>query len=384
VKTKEPRYGAGQGQGVNVVMANGVFGRLGVTLSEVFMRHHVCAAVIGLLAGAILLPVSQSHAASADPTGYWMKPDAERESKIYVFKCGSGKRQLCAKIAWLKNPLDSKGRPLHDVRNENTSLRGRQIVGLQIFNGLTPTAPSTWSGKIYNPEDGRTYSATLTVLSQKRIHLRGCKAWLLCGERQWFRTAAPPPETPAEPAEGTEQIEASVTPGTAPKAASAEPALPGEATPIAMVFATPAEPPEDFVARQGYRFLAVIDAPEMATRFNGENVSSIFRMTKPVATAAVPAKAQPAAPKPAARPRPVTTAVADPAPATKPAEQSAPAPQDGTADEAGAIGADGLPVEAAEGVEESVPLTRRERRLLRRQQREQEREARDAGLPWIE
>jgi len=59
------------------------------------MRHHVCAAVIGLLAGAILVPVSQSHAASADPSGYWKKPDAERESKIYVFKCGAGKSNTC-------------------------------------------------------------------------------------------------------------------------------------------------------------------------------------------------------------------------------------------------------------------------------------------------
>jgi len=349
------------------------------------MRHDVCAAVIGLLAGSILLPVSQSHAASADPTGYWMKPDAERESKIYVFKCGTGKRLLCAKIAWLKNPIDSKGGPLHDVRNENPSLRGREIVGLPIFRGLTPSAPSTWTGSIYNPEDGRTYSATLTVLSQKRIHLRGCKAWLLCGERQWFRTAPPPPETPAEPAEGTEQIEASVTPEAAPKSASAEPGLPGQATPATLEFATPAEPPADIDARYGYRFLTISSAPDMATRFNGENVSSIFLMTKPVATAVVPAKAQPAARKPVARLAPVTTAVADPAPATKPAEQRAPAPQDAAAAaaEADPESVDGLPTEAAEAEIESAPLTRRQRRLLRRQQRELER-ARESGLPWIE
>ena len=55
------------------------------------MRHHASAAVIGLLTAAIFAPVSQSHAASADPTGYWMKPDAERESKIHVFKCGNNK-----------------------------------------------------------------------------------------------------------------------------------------------------------------------------------------------------------------------------------------------------------------------------------------------------
>ena len=174
------------------------------------MQHHACAAVIGLLTAAFLAPVSPSHAASADPTGYWIKPDAERESKIHVFKCGKGRSQLCAKIAWLKDPNDSKGRPLHDIRNQDPSQRGRPIVGLALFTGLTPSAPSTWTGKIYNPEDGHTYSATLTVVSRKQILLKGCKAWLLCGERQWLRTTAPEEVKPPVPAEGTEQIEASV------------------------------------------------------------------------------------------------------------------------------------------------------------------------------
>ena len=127
------------------------------------MRHQAFAAAIGIATAALLAPSSQSLAASADPTGYWMKPDAERESKIQVFKCGAGKKLLCAKIAWLKDPKDSKGKPLHDIRNEDPSMRGRSIVGLTIFNGMTPSAPSTWTGKIYNPEDGHTYSATLTV-----------------------------------------------------------------------------------------------------------------------------------------------------------------------------------------------------------------------------
>ncbi len=152
------------------------------------MRHHAFAAAMGVLTAAILAPCSQSQAASADPTGYWYKPDAERESKIQVFKCGRARSQLCAKIAWLKDPNDSKGQPLHDIRNEDPSMRGRSIVGLTIFTGLTPSAPATWTGKIYNPEDGHTYSATLTVLSRKEIKLRGCKAWLLCGEKQWLRT----------------------------------------------------------------------------------------------------------------------------------------------------------------------------------------------------
>ena len=86
----------------------GVADANGAIYTEVLiMRHQAFAAAIGIATAALLAPSSQSLAASADPTGYWMKPDAERESKIQVFKCGAGKKLLCAKIAWLKDPKDS-------------------------------------------------------------------------------------------------------------------------------------------------------------------------------------------------------------------------------------------------------------------------------------
>ena len=150
------------------------------------MRHQ-CAAVIGLLTAALFAPVSPAHAASADPTGYWMKPDAERESKIEVFKCGKKKTNLCAKIAWLKEPNDSKGQPLHDVRNENPAMRGRPIMGLPIFTDLVPSAPSTWNGKIYNPEDGNVYAGSVEVLRADAIRLKGCVLYVLCQDQEWER-----------------------------------------------------------------------------------------------------------------------------------------------------------------------------------------------------
>ena len=400
------------------------------------MRHHAFAAAMGLLTAALLAPSSQSQAASADPTGYWMKPDAERESKIQVFKCGQRKNLLCAKIIWLKEPSDSRGRPLHDVRNEDPSMRDRPIVGLAIFTGLAPSAPSTWTGKIYNPEDGHTYAATLTVVSRRQILLRGCKAWLLCGEKQWLRTAAPEEIAPAAPAEGTQQIEASVTPSSPPSAPSAAesvaaaevvaapsieaaaseapsvPAPQGEmqamaepqesaepqstkASPKPAVLVTeeivvPAAPPAEYNARRGYGFLNVSVGPETAARLSGENVSSMFVMTKPIATEAVaPISGEPAAhavPLPEqklkAKPKPIATAAAKPAPNTatpaKPSEQGAPAPQDGDTAQADVDGAEASQAATAEAaMVEEPPLTRRQKRALRRQQEDEE------FLPWL-
>jgi hypothetical protein len=356
-----------------------------------------------------------------------------------VFKCGTGKKLLCAKIAWLKEPNDSKGQPLHDIRNENPAQRGRQIVGLAIFTGLTPSAPSTWTGKIYNPEDGHTYSATLTVLSRKQILLRGCKAWLLCGEKQWLRTSAPPEEV-----KPTEQIEASAEPTSPPSRPDVEPAAaiaaaaPAEtpsaapapqaealalagpqtspapqavpapqseavvtkASLVTQQVAAPVPPPAEVNARDGYGFLNVSAGHDTAARLSGENVSSMFAMTEPIPADAAPAASDQAitnaavqseqpvpapAPKPKAKPTPVVTAAAaKPAPkaatAAKPAGQAAPAPQEAEAAPASADAAETPPAETAEAaMTEPVPLTRRQRRLLRKQQEQ----GQEPFLPWL-
>ncbi len=434
------------------------------------MRHHAFAAAMGLVTAAILAPGSSSQAATADPTGYWYKPDAERESKIQVFKCG--KSQLCAKIIWLKDPNDSKGKPLHDIRNENPSMHDRPIVGLTLFSGMAPSAPATWTGQIYNPEDGHTYAATLTMLSRTEIKLRGCKAWLLCGEKQWLRTSAPPAAVPATTPEGTQQIEASATPAqpkpaaavaaatpaAAPKAevaaatpapkaevaavtpsmdaatdqaaamtaapaptreAAADPAPQAEETasnqptaePVALVSPAPQAGAGD--AQKGYGFLNASATSDTAAQYSGDNVTSMFKMTSPVATgtvpassAAVPAPAAPAQETAAATPAPAATAAhpaaieasagGDPVPAPdqKPkakthvaavkstakastgattGEQGAPAPEDGAVAQA-----DVDPQSAELDTAVAEPLTRRQRRLLRKQQEQQE-----PFLPWL-
>jgi uncharacterized protein (DUF2147 family) len=410
------------------------------------MRHHAFAAAMGVLTAAVLAPCSPSHAAGLDPTGYWYKPDAERESKIQVFKCGPSKTQLCAKIAWLKDPNDSKGRPLHDIRNEAPSMRDRPIVGLSIFAGLAPSEPGTWTGKIYNPEDGHTYSATLTVLSRKEIKLRGCKAWLLCGEKQWLRTSAPPPDViePAVPVEGGQQIEASATPPAspdaqpkveavaaadtpAPSAQATASAVPNDAAPLpqenvqamaapeapveqstdvppkpeAMPVQQVAEPtpaPIEYNGRSGYGFLNVSSSPADTTRLSGEDVSSMMVMTAPLATDAVaPAAAAPTHPatrsvqpvpvpdqKPTVKPKPIATAAVKPTPTPKPAPDAKPTeqtlPQEATAEQVdpAAEAATTQSAEADAAMIDESQLTRRQRRLLRRQQQHE-----GNLLPWL-
>ena len=381
------------------------------------MKHHAFAAM-GLLTAALFVPGAPSHAASADPTGFWVKPGSERNAKIEVRKCGKG---LCAKIAWVEDPNDSKGRPLRDVRNENPSLRGRSIVGLPLFSGLAPSAHGVWTGKIYNPEDGNTYSVTLTVVSRQQLKLKGCKGWVMCGERMWLRTSPPPAAPKPE-----ETIEASVKPDAdkaeAPsvaeaKAESPAPTVQAAAAPAkapapmglaeetemnagAAPQALPAPMSPEQHARSGYRILNASMTPETASRYSGDSVPSMFVMTKPVGTHAVaPAAAAPAAAPatqaavqkeasvPALKPKPKpsiqASAAGKPAGEAKPVRQAAPAPQEPQQDPDGVAETETetapLPNQQAASAETmSPPLTRRQKRVLRRQQMGQQ-----PLFPWL-
>jgi uncharacterized protein (DUF2147 family) len=171
------------------------------------MKHRTIAPALGALAALILAAGVPSYASAADPSGIWAKDDGS--AKMEVKKCGRG---ICSKIVWLRDPNDSRGRPLHDARNENVSMRDRPIIGLSLFSNMVPTEANAWVGNVYNPEEGKIYtSVKVTLVSHNQIVLKGCKAWLLCGEKTWLRSKLLPTETspeepievkaPAEPAE---------------------------------------------------------------------------------------------------------------------------------------------------------------------------------------
>jgi len=326
------------------------------------MKHHALTAAAGLLIAAVLVPTGHVQAASADPTGIWRKAQqGERPGKIEVFRCGSGKRYLCAKIVWLQDPNDSQGRPLHDVRNENPSMRDRPILGLPIINGLAPAGPNVWKGNIYNPEDGNTYSATLTLVSRNQINLKGCKAWLLCGERTWLRTSLPKPEP--EP-----QIEAKAEPEAVVQPAAVEKNPLSDAEMLTPAVQSSTSP--------GYRFLNTSSTAQTSIGFSGENVPSMFAMTTPIAVEDEPVAPAAAAPKPQ-----TVQANSATTPRSYPAEAAATARgADLPADASGDPAADDLAAAETESAEtqfaEESQLTRRQRRLLRRQRQNQ------GLLPW--
>ena len=176
------------------------------------MEDRVLAPAFVLLA-AVLAISSPSKASAADPSGIWAKDDGS--AKVEIKKCGRG---LCGSVVWLRTPNNSRGKPLRDVRNENASLHGRPIIGLPLFSNMRLTAPNTWVGNVYNPVEGRIYTdVKLTLVSSRQIVLRGCRTWLMCGEKTWTRSILPADATPPQLIEVKAPAEPGPTEKTEPK-----------------------------------------------------------------------------------------------------------------------------------------------------------------------
>lgn len=111
-----------------------------------------------------------------DAFGLWLNP--ENKSNVELYKCGSN---LCAKIT--KNPDGQKT----DDKNPDPAKRKRPIVGLVIMQDGKKTGPAKWSGSLYNRENGKTYSGSITVKSKNAIDLAGCVAVILCKTTTWTR-----------------------------------------------------------------------------------------------------------------------------------------------------------------------------------------------------
>lgn len=236
-----------------------------------------------------------TSASAADPSGVWAKEDGS--AKIEVTKCGRG---LCSKIVWLAAPNDTRGKPLRDGRNENTSLRGRPIIGLPLFTRMAPSGANSWVGTVYNPEEGKSYTdVTVTLVSSKQIVLRGCKM-LFCREKIWTRTSAPEPVAPPADADDVQTIEVKAEPNAIepkavePKAEQLEARAPKPKSTIANAAYVPDVEPH---APQAYIAPGVVATTAKADPLplSGEDVPSMMVMNKPAAMTAPAATDGPAA-----------------------------------------------------------------------------------------
>ena len=109
------------------------------------------------------------------------------KSHVEIAPCGL---KFCGSIVRLKEPLDDDGKLKHDAYNPHKILRDRSIVGMPLLaKFVASTEGNVWEdGTIYNPEDGKTYSCTLTLLDTETLKVRGYVGLPMFGKTQiWKR-----------------------------------------------------------------------------------------------------------------------------------------------------------------------------------------------------
>ncbi len=138
----------------------------------------------GLLMTGLLTVLAPLSARAADPIGLWLTADGE--AKIRITRCDKG---ICGVIVWLKEPLDTDGKPKTDRENVDQELKKRPMIGLEIFHNLQQLAPNKYQGSLYNPDDGRTYDGTLELGTDGQIKVKGCVfSGVICDDDVWSPT----------------------------------------------------------------------------------------------------------------------------------------------------------------------------------------------------
>ena len=138
----------------------------------------VAARLAALAVAGVSLAVAGA-AIAADPTGLWQTP--VKGGQVRIEPCGGA---LCGTLVTSDMIRSQPG--LKDARNKDPALRGRTLKGLQLFRGLKGGPPAWSGGSIYNPDDGKTYSAKLKMTDDRTLQVSGCIG-PLCRPQTWKR-----------------------------------------------------------------------------------------------------------------------------------------------------------------------------------------------------
>ena len=132
-----------------------------------------------------------THASGDDILGLWN--NQEKDARIEIYHCGE---KYCGKIFSLKEPNYPEGSkegvpgtPKLDHNNPDPALRQTPIIGLKIMHDFVYEGDNKWlSGKVYDPENGKTYSGKMMLVSPNQLKLRGFIGISLIGRTDiWTR-----------------------------------------------------------------------------------------------------------------------------------------------------------------------------------------------------
>ena len=126
--------------------------------------------------------------------GTWLT--ASGKAQVKIDPCSDqASGPICGYIVGLVDPRGPDGVVVSpevatDFRNENPALRSRKVLGMPLIWGFKKTSdPNAFEdGQIYNGENGKIYSANISLQPDGTLRLRGYVGSPMFGETQiWTR-----------------------------------------------------------------------------------------------------------------------------------------------------------------------------------------------------
>lgn len=140
-------------------------------------RGAVAAVALAAVAGGLAVASPARAQGAGDLSGVWLTQSGE--SKVRLAPCGGA---ICGVITWTK----AGGA---DVKNPDAAKRSRPLAGLQMIHDMKRGADGVYQGKLYNPQDGKTYTGKLTQSNANTLKLSGCvMGGLICKSQTWTRS----------------------------------------------------------------------------------------------------------------------------------------------------------------------------------------------------
>jgi uncharacterized protein (DUF2147 family) len=149
-----------------------------------------------LLAAAVVLFAAPASAQQSGVMGTWLT--ASGVAHVRIGPCAdAASGPICGVVAGLINPKGPDGKVVApetatDYRNENAALRSRKVIGMPLIWGFKMASdPNSFEdGHIYNGEDGKTYSANVSLQPDGKLRLRGYVGTPMFGQTQvWTRVS---------------------------------------------------------------------------------------------------------------------------------------------------------------------------------------------------
>lgn len=109
----------------------------------------------------------------ATPLGTWENP--RHTIAVRVASCGA---QLCGKI------ISASPKAIADARDAGVD----NLIGTELLRDYRPSGNNRWSGTVYVPDMGRSFSSRIVQIAPNKLRISGCLvAGFICKSQDWTR-----------------------------------------------------------------------------------------------------------------------------------------------------------------------------------------------------